>query len=141
MRFTIDDKDAQKVWIRYFVLPVDYKRYPILVLRYRAKNLAKMAEYHIWLDDGAGPNGGGATALTVDQLIGDDKIHEIRRDLRELNPRGSITGMALGLWSSQQTPTIYDLIDLHFEAAPKAETLKAPSKESEDGGAEEKNGT
>ena len=124
MRFTINDSNALKVWVRYFDKPVDYKRYPILVLRYRARNMAKQAEYHIWLDDGTGPAHGGVVALRINQLVADDEIHEARRDLRKLNPRGSITGIALEIWSGQQTPATYDLIGLHFEEAPNTERLR-----------------
>ena len=45
--FTVHDPSALHVWVRYGFL-VDYNRYPIFVLRYRAHNLATDAWYNIW---------------------------------------------------------------------------------------------
>ena len=108
---------------------MDLNRYPFLVLRYRATNVAKTAAYNIWLDDGSGSFGHGLIPLFLDQLLTDGKVHEVRRDLRLLNPAGPITAMALKLISEQDTPATYDLIGLHFEAAPKTEPVEAPSEQ------------
>ena len=71
----------------------------------------------------------GPMGNNSESLVADGETHEIRRDIREFKPRGLITGLALGIWSSERPPGTYDLISLHFEAAPKAEPVEVPSEE------------
>ena len=128
VRFTVEDKYCFRVWVRYFDESVDYKRYPIVVMRYRAADTIKNKAYNVWMDDGTGPNHGGFVPARMEDLVSDGEVHELRKDLREFNPAGPITGLALGVMSGEKTPATYDLISLHFEAPSEVERAESISK-------------
>ena len=97
--------------------------YPIVVLTYRARNVAP-GWYTIWIDDGAGP-WGGCVVFRPGNLIVDGKKHEIRADLRKvrdehkhkilkLDEKGTIKGMALGVRAGNKIPAVLEFIDLCF---------------------------
>jgi protocatechuate 3,4-dioxygenase beta subunit len=118
-RVIINEPQGYQALVRYFALPVDTKRYPILVLNYRASN-AQMKNCNFWLDDGQGPDFGGIVAVSGSEMVADGQIHEVRKDLRTLKPKGPISGLGLFLQCADQAPMTYDLIGLRFEVAPDA---------------------
>ena len=113
-RFVVDDANRRKVFIDYLDLPIDAGRYPILTLRYRARNI-KPGEYLLWLDDGTGPNGGGLAVLQAEQVIDDGQVHQLQYDLRQRNPAGPIEGLALGVRCGPTTPAVFDVLALRFD--------------------------
>ncbi|MCK4850139.1 MAG: carboxypeptidase regulatory-like domain-containing protein [Phycisphaerae bacterium] len=124
-RFSVIEPEHCHVWTYYFTAPVDPNRYPIIVLTYRARNAPSDRNYVIWLDDTRGPNSGGVVPFYCSSLRADGKIYRLERDLRELGPKGHITGMALGVYSGKQTPGEFELIGLRFEAPGDAEKREA----------------
>ena len=118
-RFKVNEPGKVFIWTRYFDLPIDVQTYPIIVLHYRAKNTNTINKsYNIWLDDTTGPNGGGFVPFQNSDLIPDGEVHELRRDLREFEPKGDIIGMAFGVACSDTGHTTLDLLGLRFEADP-----------------------
>jgi uncharacterized GH25 family protein len=114
--FIVRNENCLRTWIHYFDSPVPHADYPILVIRYRARNLTPKS-YHLWLDDGSGPNSGGFTAVPATDIVADDQVHEIRRNLGPMNKRkGDITGMALKVWCGPSGPGELELLDMRFEA-------------------------
>jgi len=114
-KFIVEDANSLHTWIRYDLL-VDFNRYPIAVMRYRARNLTDKGWYSIWMDDGTGPAGRGVVVFDLSELIDDGETHELRRDLRELKPKGPITGMALSVYSDN-VPAVFELLEFRFEEA------------------------
>lgn len=120
-RFTVGETGLRSVWTYYLDLPVDFKLYPIAVLKYRAKNIHITSDnYVIWLDDGTGPDYGGLVVFKSKELMPDGSIHELRKDLREFNPKGAIRGIALGVMCGDKTPAVFDLVGISFEAPADA---------------------
>lgn len=120
-RYTVDEPGKRGVWLKQLDPPVDPARHPILVLRYRAGNVAP-TRYAIWLDDGTGPNNGkGVWAIDSGELVADGQVHEVRRDLRQpgrpgLPTAGRFGEVALGVSAQPGGPGWLELVDLRFEA-------------------------
>ena len=122
-RFTVSETGLRSVWTYYFDLPVDFKLYSIVVLKYRVKNTHITSDnYVIWMDDGTGPDYGGLVVFKSKELIPDGGIHELRKDLREFNPKGAIRGIALGVMCGDKTPAVFDLVGISFEAPADAKS-------------------
>ena len=126
-RFLIKDSESLHTWTRYG-FDIDTQLYPILVMRYRAENVAQEGwSYNLWIDDGCGPSLGGLVAVEMHELESDGEIHEIRKDLRKLkgcpgdDPIGTLHGpinsMALSVVSTETSPSVFELHDLRFEGA------------------------
>ena len=108
------------VWIHYFALPFDPRRYPVVVLTYRCRNILYADTYGMWFDDTTGPNFGGLYSIKSSDLISDGKAHELRVDVRQYKPKGPIIGAALGVMSGRAAPAEFELIGWRFEAPPDA---------------------
>lgn len=118
-RFTVGDPKLRLVWIYYLDLPIDFNRYPMLVLKYRAQNTASTGSYTIWLDDGTGPNNGGFSPVRSNELIADGEVHILKKDIRTFKPRGNIIGIALGVMCGDTAPAVFDLLSFNFESSPE----------------------
>jgi len=116
-RFSIKNPHGLSGWHRNLETPVAWKDYPILVLRYRARNLAvRYRWYHLWIDDGTGPFGGGGIVFWPRDVVSDGEIHELRKDLRQLKLRGpNVTRLVLAMRAADKAAE-YDLYELRFEA-------------------------
>lgn len=125
-RFTVDQPNKSHVWTYDLHLPIPVDRYPILVLTYRAERVRSGPGYVLWLDDGRGPAGGGFVAVQPRDLVDDGRVHQVRRDMRTLKPKGDIVGMALGAPAGSKTPGILELVGLRFEAPPGAPAHGTP---------------
>ncbi len=121
-KFIVNDTRSLHTWIRYG-FEVDTARYPIVVMKYRAQDVADHGWYSLWLDDGTGPAGGGVEVFLLGDLKSDGQIHELRQDLRELEPKGMIRGMALGVMSSESSPAFVELVELRFERSLEQQRL------------------
>ena len=121
--------NRSKVWTYFLNTPIDWTRYPILVMEYRALRTEPDFKYVLWIDDGTGPNGHGLRAWTAADVIPDGQIHILRRDLREagLSDKGTITSMALGVSAADALPAELELISLRFEADPKMPVNESPA--------------
>jgi hypothetical protein len=129
--FSVGEAKKRKVWIHYLGLPIDFNQYPIAVITYCAENTdTEGGAYVIWLDDGRGPNGGGISVFRSNQLITDNRVHELRKDVRELNPAGPFITVALGVMCGDTAPATFDLVGLRFEADPETEAFGPASTES-----------
>ena len=118
--FVVRDPGRLRVWHTGIEPPIDAARYPILTMRYRADNpLAKVAFYHLWLDDGSGPDHGGVSPFSFldDAPVGDGKERELRLNLRTAKtpPGGPIVAMALAV-SAGRRPVRYELLEPRFSA-------------------------
>src|SRR5207237_1440094 len=72
--FDVMEPNKAIVWLTSIDQPIDSVRYPIFVLRYKAtRAFAPFNWYHLWFDDGRGPNGGGVTAVNLADVVGDGK--------------------------------------------------------------------
>ncbi len=120
-KFWVAEPDRWHVWVKYFDLPIEVQRYPMLVIRYRVTATGPLKQgYVLWLDDGTGPDSGGLTPSAPDDLVLDGQVHEVTRDLRKNNPKGDLIGMALGVICGPAAPTEFELLGLRFEAAADA---------------------
>ncbi len=119
-RFIVAQAGRRHVWIYYLAIPFDPQHYPIAVLTYRARNTnPDSADYYgLWIDDTTGPNRDNIYPFVSNDFIPDGQVRELRKDLRTLNPKGEITGLALGVNCGKQSPAEFELIGLRFEADP-----------------------
>jgi len=118
--FTLSKKDSHWAWERHFGTALESDRYPIVVLRYCAKNLTSSDKNNIWLDS----EQGGINLIKHNEIISDGEIHEIRKDLRELNAgKTNIIGVDLSIESGEELPASYELISLRFEPAPGTQPI------------------
>ena len=120
-RFTVSDPNLRNTWIRRLKPQLDWQRYPILVLKYRASNVRKtkmdkVTNYLIWVDDGTGPDRGGHILFMASDLVDDGQVHELRKDMRPFKPKGPITTVALGLTCPDKSPALFELVEIRFEA-------------------------
>ena len=121
-RFSVGDPDKCMVWTRPLRLPVSPERYPILVLKYRARNTGSAGwHYVIWLDDGTGPRDGGLYVVRLDDLVADGEVHEIRKNLWEdEGPKGPVKFIAFAVYCGKTPPATFELLDLRFVGPPGA---------------------
>ena len=116
-RFIVAQAGMRHVWIYYFSVPFDAQRYPIAVLTYRARNTdPEGGAYGLWIDDSTGPNQENIFPFRSFDFLPDGEIHEVRTDLRELEPKGEIIALGLGVNCGKQPPAEFELIGLRFEA-------------------------
>src|SRR3954447_25724779 len=60
-RFSVVDQNTHCLWVYRFALPIEIEKYPILTMKYRAKNASKNAPYILRLVTGSG--GGARTRV------------------------------------------------------------------------------
>ncbi|MBL4700947.1 MAG: carboxypeptidase regulatory-like domain-containing protein, partial [Phycisphaeraceae bacterium] len=128
--FTVGKSYNSKSFVSYHTLPIPIKRYPILVLTYQATNLLSQPRHALWLDDGTGPNSGGAYAMQSNQFIADGKTHEYHIDLRQLSwrkkqsPLNFITGMCFYIHLGKEAPGEFKILDMRFVTDDDAPSIK-----------------
>lgn len=121
-KFIVTEPSRRKVWVKYFDIPIDPRKYPIVVMKYRAKNIdTTSGDYVLYLDDSSGPDYGGLLPFKSCDLVADGKEHVMTFDMRTLNPLCDLIGLAIGVHSDKKIPATFDLLDLRFEAAKDAE--------------------
>ena len=127
VRFVVNEPGKNKVWVKYFDIPIDVKEsYPIVVMTYRAEGISAESteEYALYLDDDSGPDYGGVMPFLPRDLVSDGKKHVISFDLRQLKPISDLIGMALGVYAGAEGPAVFDLFDLRFEAVGDGEPME-----------------
>jgi hypothetical protein len=132
-RFIVDEPNKRRVWVHGVQQPIDLKQFPIIVMRYRAKNLSTISKYYmLWAEDGTGPMQGGKIPFRTRELIDDGKEQVATMDLRPIAGEmlnDSLTTFALGVDCGDNAPATFELIDLRFEPAPKSEHI-APENDA-----------
>ncbi|MHC4124685.1 MAG: M56 family metallopeptidase, partial [Planctomycetota bacterium] len=119
MRFFVNEPDKLHIWVKYFDVPIDPWRYPIVVMTYRAKetNTSFNKRSVLYLDDSSSPEYGGISVCSFPDIIADGREHTLTCDLRAMKPIDDIIGLTLGVHSNENGFASFDLIDLRFEAA------------------------
>ncbi len=110
-RFMVVDANALALWNYHLALPIDLAKYPILTMKYRAKNFSKDAEYVLRLE--AGDNRTRVNVWKGTDIADDEQPHELKQDLRELNPDGALGSLGIGLKSGAQSAYI-EVLELKF---------------------------
>jgi len=118
-RFRVLEAMHRHVWLKCMSVHFEPDDYPIAVLTYRAQNVLKK-DYLLWMDDTRGPMRGGIVVFETEDMILDGQVHELRQDLRELNPAGKITMAWIAVQADETGDAYVDLIDLRFVADPDA---------------------
>ncbi len=120
-RFVVDEPLRRKVWICEFPWTIDPQRYPVLVMRYMARNTLSPEDstnepYAIWLADGFQTLGGGLKVATTHDLIADGQEHELRVDVLAMSPVGPLQRVAMGLMSGREGHAVLEVRELRFES-------------------------
>ena len=120
--FRVDDGGKAMRWLWPFARPVDARKCPIFVLKYRAERISteKGEAYDsvMWLRDGR-PYGGFFIAVTPADIIADGKPHELRIDLRQYRPVGPLTQVCIEVRSTDNGEGILEIDGLSFVEAPR----------------------
>lgn len=115
MRFRVEDPGALRGWHYRMKEKISAAEYPILVIRYRARNYDNSKRwYHLWMDDGTGPASGGISPLRPGHVKDDGTIRTMRTDLRKFQPQGPLFRFVLAIFADQE-PAEYDLFSIRFE--------------------------
>ncbi|MCC6581564.1 MAG: carboxypeptidase regulatory-like domain-containing protein, partial [Phycisphaeraceae bacterium] len=124
--FRILEPHRSHVWVRYFDLPVPFPEYAILSITCRATGMAPSTSYLVWVDDGAGPDFGGLTAIRINDLKNDGVFERHTVDLRKLKGhRQDLRGIAIGM-ASGDGPAEFELFDLRFLTPDDLPALPRP---------------
>ena len=112
---------ASFAWqLRY---PVDIARWPIMVLRYRASNLAAGPVYQDHLVQLGMRNSQGQAGTVPAAVLGDiaqdGQVRELRRDLRASGADAVVESIAFTFHPARRSGMI-DLFEIRFEAPPDA---------------------
>jgi NPCBM/NEW2 domain/Carboxypeptidase regulatory-like domain len=110
-RFIVIDPNALALWNYHIAIPIDLAKYPILTMKYRARNFSKDAEYVLRLE--AGDNRTRVNVWKGTDIADDEQTHELKQDLRELNPDGALSSLGIGLKSNTQSAYI-EVLELKF---------------------------
>jgi beta-lactamase regulating signal transducer with metallopeptidase domain len=129
--FSVYEPGKRKVWTKYPAWPIDWKRFPLVTLKYRATATnPTVGQYLLWLDDGTGPNGGnGKVIFYLKDALPDGRPHEMRADLSQMNLKGdgTIVGLALGVQAADKTPATLELLGLSFQSNEPRASATGPS--------------
>lgn len=122
VRFELYEPNRNHIWIKYFAQPVEWQKYPILVVTYRGESLWKTTrKYFMWVDFGRGPNRrGGFYPFQHADMISDGHVHQMVFDLRQAgaNTNGdTVVGFTSGIGTDDEVPAALELLDIRFEAA------------------------
>jgi hypothetical protein len=116
-------------------VPIPVERYPVLVLKYRARELdAARDKPGLFLDDVGDVQRFRALreAVKLTEFVADGNVNELRKDLRGLvTPGSAVTRLMLGLVAAEGKRGTLEVIELAFESAadappPAAAEAQAP---------------
>ena len=116
MRLIVDEPNRANMWVYRLSQTFDLGSYPILVFQYRASNVNRWSTksaLYFSLRKGAGKS---VKILSDRDIISDGKVHEVRKDLRELGAAGLLDYIAVGTMSEAGGPGTLDVYSLRFEA-------------------------
>jgi hypothetical protein len=117
--FTVNEASKRCSWLYNLAVPIDVNKYPIAVLRYRAKNISRNSVYTLRVDSGtAAP--GVCRVFGGNELQADGEIHEAKRDLRDFKVTEPIALIGIGVESTNDLPATLELIDIRFDAPDDA---------------------
>jgi hypothetical protein len=121
--FSIVDPNAQSLWVYRLALPVDLTKYPIVVIKYRAKNTNPDSTRLLRLvaeKDGVKSR---VDAFKGSDLVSDGQVHEIQQDLRDVGGDGSLSNFAFGFRTADSAASV-DLLEVRFTAPTPVDKLK-----------------
>ncbi len=117
--FFIGQPNKRYLWNYYPTRPINFSRYPIIVLQYRALNTPLNSEdYLFWFNSTTVNNRGRFDIISLKEIKPDGKLHEIRKDIRTIVPFGEITCISIGVTCNNSAPASFQLVALRFEADP-----------------------
>jgi len=94
--FVVHAPDKRHVWYHELDLPIDWQRYPFLVVRYRAINTSPSSEDYLLAVPECDARGRRMkTLIAHSEVKPDGNLHEVRKDLRRLDLSGPIRGLAM----------------------------------------------
>jgi hypothetical protein len=117
--FTVAEANKRCSWLYTLAIPIDVNKYPIAVMRYRAKNINPKSIYALRVDSGtAAP--GCCKLFAGAELVSDGEIHEVKKDLRDFKVTEPLALIGIGVQSGNDLPATLELLDLHFDAPDDA---------------------
>ena len=118
--FVVNAPDKRHVWYHEFDLPIDWQRYPFLVIRYRAWNTNPKSEDYLLAVPETDERGRRMkTLIAHNELKPDGTAREVRKDLRGLQLTGPLRGIALEVIVDRyvDAPAVLQLDSVFFLAA------------------------
>jgi hypothetical protein len=123
--FTSREPGANGVFEYRLHAPINSKRYPFMIVHYRAKNLDVTKERAgIAVDPSAG-RGLMTDVFQLKDFTADGEEHELKKDLRELKPKSTIGRILLILTAAESGEASLELISVEFEAEPDSQPAEA----------------
>lgn len=117
--FTVAEANKRCSWLYNLAIPIDVNKYPIAVMRYRAKNIDPKSVYTLRVDSGTAP-AGCCRLFTGAEIVSDGEIHEVKKDLRDFKVTEPLGLIGIGVQSANDSPATLELIGLEFNAPDDA---------------------
>ncbi len=117
--FTVAEANKRCSWLYNLAIPIDVNKYPIAVMRYRAKNIDAKSVYTLRVDSGTAP-AGCCRLFTGAEIVSDGEVHEVKKDLRDFKVTEPLALVGIGLQSANDSPATLELIGLDFNAPDDA---------------------
>jgi uncharacterized GH25 family protein len=118
--FTVAEANKRCSWLYQLAVPVDVEKYPIAVMRYRAKNINPKSIYTLRVDCGIEKPAGVCRLFSGSEIVSDGEIHEVKKDLRDFHPTDPIALIGIGVQSGTDLPATLEVIDIRFDAPDDA---------------------
>jgi uncharacterized GH25 family protein len=118
--FTVAEANKRCSWLYQLAVPIDVEKYPIAVMRYRAKNIAPKSVYTLRVDCGIEKPAGVCRLFNGSEIVSDGEIHEAKKDLRDFHPADPIALIGIGVQSGNDLPATLEIIDIRFDAPDDA---------------------
>ncbi len=118
--FTVAEANKRCSWLYQLAVPIDVEKYPIAVMRYRAKNINPKSVYTLRVDCGVENPPGVCRLFPGNELESDGEIHEVKRDLRDFHVTDAIALVGIGVQSGTDLPATLEVIDIRFDAPDDA---------------------
>ncbi len=119
-KFTVADPNSRCLWFYRPLVPVDLSKYPILSIRYRATNFDPNATYVVRLVEGQANTPADLHKLfTGSDVISDDKAHELKTDLRDVQVTQPLKNLGIWVRSGDKGNASLQILSITFSADPK----------------------
>jgi|GEM_PF-6034847 len=121
LRLSVGKQGACHVWTRELDEPIDTTKFSKLVMRYRyttkAVDPSLGTSYVLWVDDGTGPMGGGASLIMHRDIVADGRDHVLVKDLSTHELQGPVNRLALKVIGMGVSTSELEIADLRFISA------------------------
>ena len=121
--FTVNAPGRHHIWYHRLDMPIDVERYPVLVLRYCARNTDAAGQDYVLAAIERGEEGRRTIGIILqDEVEPDSDEHEVRKDLRDLDLASPVRGLALRVAAAENVsaPATIEVRSIHFLRAPDA---------------------